>query len=166
MLGVSFSFNRLSYYSSNPIKVPSNKSDLNRISSHTEIRWWQNSPVCLLLYTQCVHSEKVKSRNTQSIDTLISFVIFACYVQNIRILFFSVNLGHVADASFTVAEIADNLGILKIVIFKLFFLTYPFKLRGIDADYLCELPKLASLKKSLFSVHVFWSIQHPNFPTF
>ena len=51
-------------------------------------------------------------------------------------------------------------------IFKHDFLTYPFKLRGIDADYLCELPKLALLKKSLFSVHVFWSIQHPNFPTF
>ena len=52
------------------------------------------------------------------------------------------------------------------VIFKSSFLSYSFKLRGIDTDYLCELPKLASLKKSLFSVHVFWSIQHPNFPTF
>ena len=52
------------------------------------------------------------------------------------------------------------------VIFKSSVLSYSFKLRGIDTDYLCELPKLASLKKSLFSVHVFWSIQHPNFPTF
>ena len=33
------------------------------------------------------------------------------------------------------------------VIFKSSVLSYSFKLRGIDTDYLCELPKLASLKK-------------------
>ena len=59
-----------------------------------------------------------------------------------------------------------TLGIFEMVIFKSSVLSYSFKLRGIDTDYLCELPKLASLKKSLLSVHVFWSIQHPNFPTF
>ena len=33
------------------------------------------------------------------------------------------------------------------VIFKHDFLTYSFKLRELGTDYLCELPKLASLKK-------------------
>ena len=42
------------------------------------------------------------------------------------------------------------LGIFKIVIFKLYFLTYSCKLCGIDTDYLCELPKLVSLKNLEF----------------
>ena len=54
-----------------------------------------------------------------------------------------------------------------LTIFKPYFLTYYFKLRELDTDYLCELPKLNPLKKTpLFSVHVFWSSHHPNFPTF
>ena len=37
------------------------------------------------------------------------------------------------------------LGVFHLTIFKYYFLTYFFKLRGIDTDYFkCELPKLAS----------------------
>ena len=63
-----------------------------------------------------------------------------------------------------------TLGIFEIVIFKSYFLTYSFKLRGLDTDYYCEVPKLASLKKKnpcfLCTSSGFWSSQHPDLPTF
>ena len=60
-----------------------------------------------------------------------------------------------------------ELGIFHFTIFKPYFLTYYFKLRGLATDYLRELPKLAPLEKNLCFLCTFcgWA-SIPIFPTF